>query len=57
MGIGHREGFEADVYQGPVTAQTLLSIVETADSDQLLCHLLAVDQEEHRSRTQPSNCD
>jgi hypothetical protein len=31
--------------------------VETVESDQLLRHLPAVDQEDHKSRTQPSSCD
>jgi hypothetical protein len=57
MGIGYRKEFGADVYQGLVTSQILLSVVEMVDSDQLLCHLPAVDQEDHKSRTLPSNCD
>jgi uncharacterized protein (DUF934 family) len=31
--------------------------VDEVDSDQLLRHLPAVDQEDHKSRTQPSSCD
>ena len=36
--------------------QTILSIVGAVDSDRLLCYLPAVDQEPHKSRTQPSGC-
>ena len=35
---------EADVHQGPVTIQTILSIIGTKDSDQLLSHLLAISK-------------
>ena len=31
--------------------------METVDSDQILCHMPAVDQEDYRSRTDPSSCD
>ena len=36
--------------------QTILSIVGAVDSDRLLCYLPAVDQEPHKSRTQPLGC-
>ena len=37
--------------------QALLSIVAAADSDLLLRHLPAVDQEDFKSHTRPSSCD
>ena len=48
---------KANVHQGPATIQTVLSIVGAVDSDHLLSHLPAVDQESYKSRTQPSGCD
>ena len=36
--------------------RTVLSIVGTVDSDHLLCHLRAVDQESYKSRTQSLGC-
>ena len=51
------KAIEADAHTGPVTIQTLLSIVAKADSDQLLRHLPAVDQEDFKSRTRPWSCN
>ena len=47
----------ADIHQGLVTIQTILSTIGKAGSDQLLRHLPAIDQEFYKSRTCPSSCD
>ena len=51
------KGVEADIYQGPVTARDLFSVVEKADPDQLLRDLRAVDQENYKPHTEPSSWD
>ena len=47
---------KANVHQGPASIQTVLSIIGAVDSDNLLRHLPAVDQESYKSRTQPLGC-
>ena len=47
---------KANVHQGPATIQTILSVVGAVDSDHLLRHLPAVDQDSYKSRTKPLGC-
>ena len=54
--LGQREELEADIYKEPVIRQMLLAAVDRADSDQLLRHLSAVDQDYYRSHARQSSC-